>query len=319
MKKFIYNIIFFSLLLILCAFFLDFLIENGLKETESRLYKSWNKILEGKVNADIIILGNSRAYRQYNPKIISDIAGKSVWNLGMDAYSFNIQKMKFDVYRKFNTKPKLLIIDVNYLFLSYTEIKHEREQFLPYLDNSSFKNFYIHKAFTRKETYIPLIKYFGYRHEITIGLAEIFHLHHFNENENNGYWEKPDQWNENEFDAMIKNHEKIQMVNDEKVVSEFRNFIIESEAEGINVFLVWSPLNKEGLKVLINNKKDRYFFRQLADDLHIFLLDYSDDDICYNRAYFSNVTHLNSKGAELFSFKLANDLNGLLKREPFIE
>ncbi len=38
-------------------------------------------------------------------------------------------------------------------------------------------------------------------------------------------------------------------------------------------------------------------------------LDYSDDtSLTYDTAYFYNAMHLNKKGAELFTLKLANDI-----------
>ncbi len=292
---------------------IDYMIESGLKKTESRLFKSWNKILKGQINADIVVLGNSRAYRHFNPQKISAILGETVWNLGMDAYPFNIQKMKFDIYRKNNIKPKLLLINVDHSTLKYIEIYYEREQFLPYLDNISFQNKYIHKAFSNKEREIPLVRYFGYRHEIAIGFAEYFHLHHYNDNENNGFWEMPEQWDENELERLINNQKAIKMTNDEKTVIEFKNFITKNLADNINIVLVWSPLHKKALQVLKNNKKERSYFKQLAAELHANFLDYSDDEICDDTTYFANTSHLNKKGAELFSIKLANDLKKLSK------
>jgi len=287
----------------------DYAIESGLKKTESRLYKSWNKILTDSINAEIIILGNSRAYRHFDSRKIQDITGKSTWNLGMDSYSFNIQKMKYDIYKNKNRSPHYLIINVDNHTLNYSEIGYEREQFLPYLNDSSFKNnYYIKNSFSKKEIYIPLLKYFGYRNVIAIGLAEFLNLKHFNDNEFNGFWESFLNWNGNDLENMINNHENIHMVINDRTLENFKEFIQENKANGIKVILVWCPFYKEALKVMSDNKESRIFFNQIANENGILFLDYSNDELSNSKAFFENATHLNRKGAEIFSAKFANEI-----------
>jgi lysophospholipase L1-like esterase len=49
-------------------------------------------------------------------------------------------------------------------------------------------------------------------------------------------------------------------------------------------------------------------YRKYADDYQIPFFDYSNDSLCLNKELFYNTTHLNKKGADLFSKKLASDL-----------
>jgi hypothetical protein len=54
-------------------------------------------------------------------------------------------------------------------------------------------------------------------------------------------------------------------------------------------------------------------FEQLAKQNEIKLLNYSSDTISFQKSLFYNTTHLNKKGAELFSKKLASDLKSIIK------
>ena len=288
---------------------IDYMIEKGLKKTESRLFKSWNAILYEDVNADIIIMGNSRAYRNFDPKNISSMVGETVWNLGMDSYSFNIQQVKYSIYRKYNAQPKTLLINVDYATLDYSEVNYEREQFLPYINDSAFQNKSIQNAFSSRERYFPLIKYFGYRSEIIIGLLEFLNIRHFNDDEVNGYWGSMGLWNENGLKHMVKNHKTIQAANNEKVVSEFKKFITEKKADSVKIVLVYSPLYKDASQVLKDNKLTVDLYKALSDELGVAFIDYTNDEMCEDITCFENATHLNRKGAELFSLKLGKYLS----------
>lgn len=311
MSKFLYRVLIFTSISIALMFILNALVESGLKDTELRLFKSWNRILKGNINAGIVVLGNSRAYRHYNPAVIDSITGEATWNLGMDAGSFNNQDMKYGIYRMHNTKPRCIIIDVNYYSLEPSDLTYERNQFLPYLNDASFRNELIDNAFPRSYRYIPLIRYFGFPNEITVSLAESLHIRHFCDNEVNGFLSTPEKWNVNEFDALIRKKATIKMPVDNQIRKEFISFIKQRTNEGINVLLVWSPLNKEALKVFTDNLNDRMFFKHIADSMNVCFLDYSDDEICVNNSYFSNVTHLNETGARIFSQKLSREINEL--------
>jgi hypothetical protein len=49
-------------------------------------------------------------------------------------------------------------------------------------------------------------------------------------------------------------------------------------------------------------------FKQLAVEFDLIFLDYSKYEICMDKNYFYNASHLNAHGADLFTRILANDL-----------
>ena len=55
-------------------------------------------------------------------------------------------------------------------------------------------------------------------------------------------------------------------------------------------------------------------YRQFAKKYDLIFLDYSNDPISYNKSLFYNANHLNAKGSEIFTRKLALDIKRSLKR-----
>src|ERR1700761_3042758 len=75
MKKFIFQFLIFLAPFFLIAPFADIFLSRELKKSHvyaDSEYPTWNDILYGKVNAEIIINGSSRAWVQINPTMIED-------------------------------------------------------------------------------------------------------------------------------------------------------------------------------------------------------------------------------------------------------
>jgi lysophospholipase L1-like esterase len=53
--------------------------------------------------------------------------------------------------------------------------------------------------------------------------------------------------------------------------------------------------------------------KSIATRFSIPYLDYSPDSLMYHKELFYNTTHLNKKGAEIFTRQLAADLKNLIK------
>ena len=66
----------------------------------------------------------------------------------------------------------------------------------------------------------------------------------------------------------------------------------------------------------MTNESQMYeMYDTIATRFNIPILDYNDIPLCYDTAYFYNGTHLNRTGAEIFTTKLAQDLESLLQVE----
>ena len=72
--------------------------------------------------------------------------------------------------------------------------------------------------------------------------------------------------------------------------------------------IVYTPVHIDGQKFVTNRDELIETYNNYSSKYSIRFYDYSKDSICLDRSYFYNSTHLNKKGSEIFSKKLANDL-----------
>lgn len=102
-----------------------------------------------------------------------------------------------------------------------------------------------------------------------------------------------------------------------KIVELFDSFLNHCKENDIQVILVFSPLYYKAMEFTKNKGEEMQLYHSFAEKYDIPLLDYSNDPLCYDTTYFCNANHLNKKGAELFSLKLANDIKeqNLYRRE----
>ena len=77
---------FFGVVVVLIAF-LDTVVTLGLLQARTGEFGVWNKIIEGKIDADILIAGSSRARSHYDPRIIQEKTGRSAFNIGLNGFS----------------------------------------------------------------------------------------------------------------------------------------------------------------------------------------------------------------------------------------
>ena len=86
------------------------------------------------------------------------------------------------------------------------------------------------------------------------------------------------------------------------------------------MYLVYSPEYIEAQGLYRNRKEIFKMFKEIANNYDVEFMDYSQDPICYDKSFFYNSQHLNAKGAELFSKKIAvemaiNELKPLCDRQ----
>ena len=97
-----------------------------------------------------------------------------------------------------------------------------------------------------------------------------------------------------------------------KGINLFRHFLEEVKQKNIRLQLIYSPQfyfpqykhNHDVFMDMLNSIADSYGFT---------IIDYSKMDICKEKQYFFDATHLNVKGANVFSKKLGEDLDSILK------
>ncbi len=306
---FIKRTLFFGVLLLILSLSLDILITNGLKKSQTFHFVDWNNIYNSKINSDIIISGNSKAWHHISPKILDSILDAKSYNLGIDGYDFVMQNAKANVYLNHNKKPRLLIQVVGNSTLNLRKDLYQSIQFKPYLNDSVIsKATKKYNGFSKLDYHIPLYRYRGENSILVNSVLNIVGLGHLQKDKNKykGFEAYDRTW-DNSFQQFVKKYPKGKTFN----VSEyhkniFENFIKEQKQNNIEIVLVYSPTFYKSQQYI--NNRIVSFFKNVAKKYDAKFLDYSNYKFAKNKKYFYNSQHLNKAGAELFSKLLAEDI-----------
>ena len=301
MNKFLIKIFKMGIAVLLIAIIGEIGISYFLYKSDYRIYSGYNYIYNDTTYHDLLINGNSRAWVQYSPYILDSLLGVNSYNLGIDGSSINRQMVKYDRFVEGHGIPKYLVQNVD-LFTMNISAGFEREQYYPY--------FFIDKELVeltdRYENYPWAYKYFPlYRY---IGFNEIVLKHLRNQEElYKGYRGSPSKYN----GTMLKTLTTVEGCYDSIMIVEFKKFLNELTIDGTKVIFVFAPIYHEVLEKCSEREVIYRMYDSIACEFHIPILDYSDIPMCYDTAYFYNATHLNKTGAELFTTKLAHDIDSI--------
>ncbi len=298
---------FFCLLIALC-FLLDIVIYSGLRRIKTSEFGVWNEIVEGNVNADIIITGSSRAHSHYDPRIIEMVTGRKTYNIGLNGSQTDMQLARLKAYLQHNSKPALVIHNLD---LFSFQVTHggvfDPGKYQPYLKEQA-----IYEAMRQinpevwKARYLPL---YGYavedlRFTWLLGLAGFFKWNpaqdHFL-----GFRPKHTDWTEDFERFKQMNPKGVRFEVEPEGIKQMDELLSLCRSQGIDVLLVYSPEYQEMQAMTSNRAKIFAHFDALGKRFAVPVWDYSDSPISSSRGNFYNSQHLNAEGATLFSKDLA--------------
>jgi len=281
--------------------------DAGLKKTDHDNYVVWNDLYKGNINADIIILGSSRAWVNVSTRIIDTVLGANSYNLGIDGHNFKMQKCIYEVYLKNNHKPELIIHCLDITTLSQQIELYNLGQTIPYLKDPIVSNttkYYI--GYEWIDYYNPFTKYFTRHENLKIGLLEYFNLYNYKSTKYKGYKNNVVSW-DGKYDLFINNNPQGLWVSiDKEVLHSFDQYLAKNCKDNIETVLVFPPELKEAQAFVLNKDSIINIYKSLSQKYNLRLIDFSNDSICLSRKYFYNSSHLNKIGAEIFTLKLAS-------------
>ena len=123
---------FFGMLTVL-VFGLNAVITSGLRQVKTSQFGVSNKIMQGEVNAQIVVTGSSRALSHYDPRFIQAYTGRSAFNLGRNGSQTDMQIAVLRAYLEHNRKPEIVIHNLDgFAFVTTREV-YDPAQYVPYL------------------------------------------------------------------------------------------------------------------------------------------------------------------------------------------
>lgn len=303
----------FLLLFSMTYLLLMYMVDRGLKKSRFLDFQQWNEIFEGRIQADILVLGSSRAWRQVDPAVVDSITGHNSYNLGMDGYHLPMQMKRYEIYSRHNNKPRYIIQILDHFSISRRSDLFNREQFLPYIgDDILAEELQKYKGFNWADYQIPYYCYIGSGEIALAGLLEYLGLKKYASTRYKGYEANEKMW-EPDFDKeRVENPDGKRAAISRSVYQSYDKFLEKAKQDSIHVILVYAPEYKPFQNYIINRDTVSYLYQQLSQKHGIPYIDFKNHIVCEDKSYFYNPTHLNKKGAELFSLDLSFKLDSII-------
>lgn len=298
MKQFLIKLsLFFALFFIVDKAFI--LLRNSSPERE--VDKRLEAVLLGEMNQDIVVLGSSKSARGILAGEIEKITGKSTYNLSYPGGDICFQEFILATLLEKNEKPETIILSI--------------DEIVQFADQVSL-NF-------RMDRMYPLVKYPEIREELfRLGeknelLSNLFILHQlsiYNFDLRQKHFSKLDSISSN--GSMPISFQKQTL--DWDLKDDLNPYKIENEVEGklqcfldlqnsclandIELIIVFIPTFKKFNELFYQR------FLELVDPKVRFFRYEAADNPFENKNYYHDLTHLNQKGAKLYTELLTEEV-----------
>ena len=317
-RKAIARLVVFFGLIILLAFALNSVITTGLRRIKTSTYGDWNRVMQGRVNADVIISGSSRAASHYDPRAIEDSTGYKAFNLGQNGSQTDVQLAVLKTYLEHNQKPRLIIHNLDAFTFVTTREVFNPALYVPYIKDpemyQTLKN--ISPDFV-KGRYVPLYGYVVQDMNFAwiLGIKNLMGLSPV-ENHFDGFAPQTKRWTGDFQSFKANNPNGVSFAIEPKGMQVVEQLIRLCQDNGIQLIFVYSPEYAEMQSLETNRKQIFAEFHSLSAHYHVPVWDYSGWKYAGDRDLFYNSQHLNSDGAALFSADVAARLKEYLSSQP---
>jgi hypothetical protein len=278
--------------------FLFFIVVSPEKEADKRL----ELLVNGKINKEVVILGSSRGARNIIASEIEKKTGYTTYNLAYPGSDIEFHEFIIRTLLKFNKSPKVILLSVDYPMA-----------FLP----DSILNFRLDRLY-------PLVKYNYINDELVARgeknkiMSNLFALSRMNKTNFDirqkrfsaldtlysdgsmpiSFQKDNEDWTPSMIVEKYNSKRELQVKLD-----CFKKIISMCQQKNIKLILIQPPLYdpmdigfRERLKQLTHNKISFFDFNH-------------QNPIYKNKDYFYDRTHLNRKGATIFTDEIAQYLN----------
>lgn len=307
MKKFLKLVVLFSLGLFLLALALDVVITHKLHQLKSSPFANWNDIYQTDIQSDVLILGSSRAYVQFDPRILDSALHINSYNLGSNGRAVETQIAKYKVFRHYQKKPKLILYEVHAGTLQPSN-NYDRIQFTPYLyDPYLWDLVHEKEKFNWADRFIPCWRYLNYQVSVKNIMKDKSSYQDPSQYAYKGFVSYDKKWD----GTALAKRESISWCRDTASIRMLDEFLLQCKQENIQVVLVMAPYYIGATNKVVGMGEMKKMYEELGKKYGFPLLDYTYDELCQSTQYFYNANHLNRTGARLFSEELSHDLDSL--------
>ncbi|MBL9202214.1 MAG: hypothetical protein JNL39_17015 [Opitutaceae bacterium] len=304
------RLLWFLLLGALGAVALHLAIHTGLRRVTTADFGVTNQVVAGRLDAEIVISGSSRALTHYDSTLIQKTTGRKTFNLGLNGTQTDVQVAYLKTYLRKNAKPALVIHNLDPSAFAVSHEIFDPVKLMPYLDEPEIYavvlRVYPHAW---KWRYFPL---YGYAVEdlrfTWLAGARTFLGSQPPESRVLGYQARHTPWT-GDFDKFKASHpEGVKLDLNPQGVKDLAEITEVCRRHGVPLLFVYSP-EYDGMQALSSNRAELFArFAEISAKAGVEIWDYSSSFICSQRDLFYNSQHLNVTGATMFSQDLARRL-----------
>ena len=302
----------FCVIGLVMAFLLHAILIHGLRRLHNGDFGVWNALVSGDINADVLVVGGSRALVDVDCEVVTKALAMSCFNIGLDGSPHNLQEPMLETYLNHNRAPRLAILSADISSLTNARGAYNPQQYLPYLDERPlYEALGTLDVSVWKQRYLPL---YGFAHHgsfLTLSAIEglLKHAETGAPARVQGHLAVDIQW-DGAFDNFMREvgeRGKTFPV-EQTAVAHVAHMIAMLRARGARVGVFYSPEWREMHHFELNRSEVLSSYRAVATNNGAAFLDYSDSPLSLDRSYFYNSQHMNRRGATIFSRALASDL-----------
>jgi hypothetical protein len=288
----------------------DRAINYGLRRIDTSAYGVTNRILSGKVNAEIVVSGSSRALTHYDSTIIANVTGHTAFNIGRNGSQTDMQLAVLRAYLKHNAKPRLVVHNLDLFSFVMSQEIYDAAQYMPYLHEDAIYDA-VRKIYPDawKWKYFPLYGYVveDMRFAWVLGLKRVAGLQP-PEDHVLGYVARNTRWTGDFEKFRAANPMGVTFKIEPAGVRVVTELVELCHSQQIPLLMVYSPVYYEMQSLERNRRAIFAKFHEICDRYGVRFWDFGDSSIARDRANFYNSQHLNAVGASAFSLEFAQRL-----------
>ena len=294
MRRFLKRLLFFLLVSAVVFPALDFLFSRRAQQSSRASIEGWNDLMYGRFDADLLVIGSSRAKNHVNPSILDSVLHTDSYNMGMSGTRIDLQLAQYDLYRLRHPRPGVIIHCLDVFSLIPIENVTGRSQYFPFFWDREFRRRVFPLVhFTLAERFIPLYRYYPGE------LPEL--LDRYPRSLQKGFSIIDGRWNSPRIDS-------VRFERDGRYRAMFERYVDQVSAEGTQLVFVLPPMYIEKARRIQALDEMLDYYKGIGEEYGIPLLDYYFSDISRDSTNFLDPNHLNRKGADAFTDTLAHDL-----------
>lgn len=317
MKKFLkhiaYGFFFFALINILILIKYEYPAYKAIKNKTHKNYLKWNSIHTNKNTYDLIILGSSRCYTGFNPKVIDKELNIESFNMGTSAQ--DIAESYYSLVEILDYQnPKYIVLE------SFLDLSNDRHDFYQIFSNASFFNSTKNKFNLIVDGYgskgitnylIPLIKFNSY---IKKDISSLFSNKPKKAPEINwykGFLNDSTVITEKQIKSLRPMPNiKSSSFNEDRFATYFNKIYDLTKTKGIKLIVIRTPYPPSRL-IIDDNKDEEHFFNSYLknyQDVSYYDLNTHKPEV-FTDQDFSDYHHANIDGA----YKMSKQLVDIIK------